>query len=568
MGGGNRNSQSKAERRVDRKQRREAEARQNHRDKIKAREKEIKEENKDKPKVVKAWKRTDQDGSVILWNFIKISKTSKYILAGMAAIVILFAISPVFEMPDYIPPERYTFAECEAIGFEDVYCMYDFKWTREYADGGVIVQYAEFDPFVDLDRDENKYTAEEQDFLPPTREDLTDEEWKIELDKIIQGNFILPMAYGQMDEFGLEFLEDDLPDGKDALNDYIDQLRLDLDILEIKMKELENDLQNWNIDEAELKNDKFTTENDFEQAEEDLDEAKTAYRHAQDMVVRNSEDRRLQDLAFTEYRAQILVFNNMEKTYDRMMVLYNLGYTTHWAQETEMDTLNDELDIMLKDLAKARIKLNLVFRDFQFISVNLSRTCMTLIQYELQTKCPTYREMVPLFDNTLRNISGEFVDIGYDIKRLPAPLKDHWRYYEQVPEWRVVTVDADPSLFKRGVEIIIQAKDFTVIERSGARDKSDSYNSETLETTTWKNIHVSKKCDSVSVGPDLNAIEAAILHVLNKCTTDLSEFKEVTVKEPTIIPKEQSAHYQYFQWLKDVIAGLRDTTVEYVTPTK
>ncbi len=369
-----------------------------------------------------------------------------------------------------------------------------------------------------------------------------------------------------MDDFGLEFIEDDLPEGKEELTKYVKQLKLDLEILENKMTEVEHDLQGWNIEEAKLSNDKFTAENIFEDAEEDLEFAEKTYRHAQDINIRTNDDRLFQDAAFADYKLQVRFFANSEKTWDTAMLAYNIGFTAHRAQEQELIKLNDELDTLLLELTEAKIKLNLTFRDFQFISVNLSKTCLTLIQYELQTNCPTYREMVPLFDNTLRNISGEFVDVGYDIKRLPSPLKDHWKYYEQVPEWRVVTVDADPSLFKRGVEIIVQAKDFTVIERTGAQDKTESYNSETLETTTWKNIHVSKKCDSVSVGPDLNTIEAAILHVLNKCTTDLSEFKEVTVKEPTIIPKEESIHYQYFQWLKDVIAGLRDTTVEYVTP--
>ena len=71
-------------------------------------------------------------------------------------------------------PERYTFAECEAIDFEDMYCIYDFKWTREYADGGTISEYAEFDPFVDLPDLGDKYTPEEQDFLPPGGESNTD----------------------------------------------------------------------------------------------------------------------------------------------------------------------------------------------------------------------------------------------------------------------------------------------------------------------------------------------------------------------------------------------------------
>jgi len=164
MGGGNRNSQSKAERRIDRKQRREAANRQDHRDKEKAREKQIKEENKGQPKKHKEWKRKDQNGNIILWNAIKISKTSGYILGAMAAIVVLFAISPIFEDPNYVEPERFSFAECEAIEFEDLYCIYDFKFCREYDDGGRICEYAETNPFVDLPDLGERWTPEEQDF--------------------------------------------------------------------------------------------------------------------------------------------------------------------------------------------------------------------------------------------------------------------------------------------------------------------------------------------------------------------------------------------------------------------
>ena len=202
--------------------------------------------------------------------------------------------------------------------------------------------------------------------------------------------------------------------------------------------------------------------------------------------------------------------------------------------------------------------MNLIFRDYQFINVNLSKTCQTLIQYELQTKCPTYREMIPLFDNTLPRISGGFVEVGYDMKRLPSPLDDHWHYYEQMTETRVVSVDADTSLFDRGVNITILAKDFTILEDTGRNDKTESYNSSTLEQTLWKNIHVSDKCDKVTVGPDLKVIEAAILHVLNKCTTDLTEFQETIQHEPTPIIKEDSAQWRYLQWLAQIVQDLRD----------
>ena len=557
MGGGNRNSQSKAERRIDRKQRREAANRQDHRDKEKAREKQIKEEKKGQPKKHKEWKRKDQNGNIILWNAIKISKTSGYILGAMAAIVVLFAISPIFEDPNYVEPERFSFAECEAIDFEDMYCIYDFKWTREYADGGTISEYAEFDPFVDLPDLGDKYTEEEQDFLPPPQQ------------------WLLPLAYGthdyvsgfaehdeyiepKLDEFGISFVEDELPEDKESLTKIIERLRLDLDTTQIELMEIESDLQQWNIKEAELKNDKFAAEREFEDAEDDLEFAERTYRHAQDMTIRNNDDRLEQDAAFLDYKIQVRQFTNAEKNYNAAMNLYNQGFTTHREQENKEIELNDQLDDLLEQLTEARTKLNLVFRDYQFINVNLSRTCLTLIQNELQTACPTYRDMLPLFDNTLPYISGYFVDVGYDIKRLPSPLQDHWKYYEQMTKTRVVSIDADTDLFDRGINITIEAKDFVVIERTGATDKTDSYDSSTLEQTTWHNIHVNKKCDQVSVGPDLKVIEAAILHVLNKCTTDLSEFKEIVQREPTIIPKEQSAHWQYLKWVADLVRSLHD----------
>ena len=557
MGGGNRNSQSKAERRIDRKQRREAANRQDHRDKEKAREKQIKEEKKGQPNKHKEWKRKDQNGNIILWNAIKISKTSGYILGAMAAIVVLFAISPIFEDPNYVEPERFSFAECEAIEFEDLYCIYDFKFCREYDDGGRICEYAETNPFVDLPDLGERWTPEEQDFLPPPQQ------------------WLLPLAYGthdyvsgfaehdeyiepKLDEFGISFVEDELPEDKESLTKIIERLRLDLDTTQIELMEIESDLQQWNIKEAELKNDKFAAEREFEDAEDDLEFAERTYRHAQDMTIRNNDDRLEQDAAFLDYKIQVRQFTNAEKNYNAAMNLYNQGFTTHREQENKEIELNDQLDDLLEQLTEARTKLNLVFRDYQFINVNLSRTCLTLIQNELQTACPTYRDMLPLFDNTLPYISGYFVDVGYDIKRLPSPLQDHWKYYEQMTKTRVVSIDADTDLFDRGINITIEAKDFVVIERTGATDKTDSYDSSTLEQTTWHNIHVNKKCDQVSVGPDLKVIEAAILHVLNKCTTDLSEFKEVVQREPTIIPKEQSAHWQYLKWVADLVRSLHD----------
>lgn len=590
--GGSKNSQSKAERRIERKQRREAANRQDHREKEKVRKNEIKEEQKGQPRKSKEWKRRDKNGNIILWNAIKISKTSGYIMGGMLAIVIMFAISPIFEDPNYVEPERFTFAECEAIDHADMWCIYDFKFCQEYDDGSKICEYAETDPFVDKPSLGQKWTPEEQDFLPPNQSndtptagfqtDLSDEEWTDILKDFKIGNFILPLAYGSHDylsnyalhddpftdspsavddvlnEFGLLFVEDDLPDDKDELEKLIKQMRLDLDITQEELMEVERSLQDWGREEVDLKNDRFDAENAWEDAEENLSDSKTAYRHAQDMIVRNNDDRIVQEAAFQDYRIMVKEFAVAEKLYITAMEDYKTGYSEHLEEENLQVELEDRLELQLDQLNDARIKLNLIFREYQFINVNLSRTCQTLIKMDLNTNCPTYREMVPLFDNTLPNISGDFVDVGYDIKRLPSPLKHHWKYYEQMTATRVVSVDADSDLFDRGINITIQANDFAVVEDTGKQNKTPSYDSPTLEQTTWNNIFVSERCDSVSVGPDLKVIEAAIMHVLNKCTTDLSEFKTVIKDEPTEIPKEESAQWRYLKWIADLVASLRD----------
>jgi hypothetical protein len=583
--GSSRNSPSKAERRLDRKQRREAVARQNHRDKAKIREKEIKEEKKSQPKKPKEWKRRDKNGDIILWNAIKISKTSRYVLGGMAAIIILFAISPIFEDPNYVEPDRLSFAECEAIEFNDKWCMYDYKWTREYKDGGTISEYAEFDPFVDLPDLGNKYTPEEQDFLPPGGEsnadfetDLSEEEWTDILKDFKIGNFILPLAYGThdylsgfaehdvylepketvLDEIGLDFVEDELPSTPEALTLLIDEIKLELDMTQAELVEVEREIQQWNIEEQKLDNERFSAESTYDDAEEDLEFSKKNYRHAQDIVVRTNEDRLEQDAAFKDYKVQVRIFEQAEKTYFRAMLLYDEAIADHLEAKNKAKELDDKLEELLQKLTKVKTKMNLTFRDYQFINVNLSKTCQTLIKYDLSTKCPTYREMIPLFDNTLPQVSGAFVELGYDMKRLPSPLTEHWNLYEQMTMTKVVSVDADTELFDRGINITIQAKDFVILEDTGRKNKSESYDSSTMERTEWRNIFVDERCSKVTVGPDLKAIEAAILHVLNKCTTDLSEFKTVITNEPTIISNEESAQWRYLQWIADLVASLRD----------
>jgi len=102
---------------------------------------------------------------------------------GRTGLIVIIVISIGFTMfmgglngwYDQFAPEGYqdkfvapmSFEECKAIDFNDDLCTLDYRFCREYADDSVLCQYAETDPFVNVDPNEDKYTEDEQDFLPP-----------------------------------------------------------------------------------------------------------------------------------------------------------------------------------------------------------------------------------------------------------------------------------------------------------------------------------------------------------------------------------------------------------------
>ena len=579
--GSSRNSPSKAERRLDRKQRREAANRQDHRDKEKIRDKEIKEEKKGLTKQPKPWKRRDRDGSIILWNAIKISKTSGYIMGGMLALVVLFAISPIFEDPNYVEPERYTFAECEAIDFEDLYCIYDFKWTREYADGGTISEYAEFDPFVDLPDLGNKYTPEEQDFLPPIKGTGSGGgSWAI-------GDFILlpfaeargpdePSCYtcdntaeaqkGDSSEGNLwarteVIISEDAQKELDDLtpeisNKSVKEIKVEIENLENDINEMERDIQQWVFEGPKLKAERFTAENTLDDAQEKFDTAQKDYRDSTDMRVQSTADIRLQEAALKQFKIAARELESAKKQHDFATRYYNESAEEHRDKKNQILKLNDDLLVLLDDLNAARLASNLSNRDYQFVTLTLSDTCLTMIENGFKTNCPTYRDLYHTFDTSIPIISGQMEDLGYDLKRSEPQYDNHWKYYEQVKEWKVIIVDPDNEIVNRAANIVIQPNTFRYVENIHSYNKNPSINTEDMERYVWSNMKVTS-CRDAIVSPDLKSIAIVIEHMMSKCTTELDIIETIQVM-PTPYVKEDSPAWNFFTWLNNAMNDCKE----------
>jgi len=115
------------------------------------------------------------DGSIGFGHKAKLGRTGLIVIICITAGLIFFMgglngwydqFAPEGYQGKFIPPM--SFEECKDIDFNDDLCTLDYRFCREYADGEYLCQYAEEDPFVNVDPDEVKYTEEEQDFLAPT----------------------------------------------------------------------------------------------------------------------------------------------------------------------------------------------------------------------------------------------------------------------------------------------------------------------------------------------------------------------------------------------------------------
>ena len=222
---------------------------------------------------------------------------------------------------------------------------------------------------------------------------------------------------------------------------------------------------------------------------------------------------------------------NFEHQYAEAMAAENKEHDKTVAIEDNIELKEDELDearelvIELKEeLEQLKMDMFKAGRNDQFISIRLGGTCEMLIKAGAPTNCPTYRELVPMFDNTEERFSGGFEDLGYDLNRLPSKMQNYELYYEQVPSWLVITVDPDNRMMQKSSTIVIAPSrvHWTCTESDSACnippdwDKSEVY--------IQYDIHINKYCTKAMVSPDIEMITEAVNQFIDRCAQPQSEW--------------------------------------------
>lgn len=312
----------------------------------------------------------------------------------------------------------------------------------------------------------------------------------------------------------------------DAINEEMKKIIKEKEEEEAKVLKLEALIPELNLQLLDQENIEKLAGNAHIGMEQELKKMKKAYRDAYDSA---------QTIEEIDAAKQLKVdYTNFEHEYAKLMAEENKQHDKTVKLEEDIEEKENELDearekiIELKEeLEQLRMDMFKAGRNDQFISLRLSGTCEMLIKNGHTTNCPTYRELIPMFDNTEARFSGGFEDLGYDLNRLPSKMQNYELYYEQVPSWLVITVDPDARMMQKSSMIEIQPNrvHWTCTEADSACnipidwDKNELY--------VQYDIHINKYCTKAMVSPDIEVITEAVNQFIEACAQPQDEWRKV-----------------------------------------
>ena len=271
-----------------------------------------------------------------------------------------------------------------------------------------------------------------------------------------------------------------------------------------------------------------------------------------------------------DYDDKVEQLEIMQQKYEDLKLEASEDEDFFWAKKRELMDAREALDLLKGEQSDLRFDLRMSQRNSQFIIIDISGTCKVInkMAYEnpdftYKGDCLTIRDLMHL-DTADPTISGEFVDMGYDMVRQKSPYKEYWKYYEQVPNWKVITVaPADGELYKKATVITVSPHNVHYVSLPGEKDPTSiqsSVNMAKNERYEWYDIYVDRYCEKVSVSPDVRIVEIALNQVMKAC------------KDPyeTWIPKKTFKLWEHIPfglppWMHEMMESVEEA-VEEVLP--
>jgi len=349
-----------------------------------------------------------------------------------------------------------------------------------------------------------------------------------------------------------EALQEQKETKMDAINEEIKRVKQEIKDVEAEIEKLETDIPELRVKLLEQNNTERLAGNEHKGMQSTLKAMKKEYRSAYESAETTEEID-----AAKQLKVEYLEF---EHEYNMAIANENKEHAKTVDLEDELDEKEDELDEAREKLIELEeefdeLKLDMfkAGRNDQFVSIRLSGTCEMLIASGHPHKCPTYQELVPMFDNTDARISGDFVwdEKANDLNREKPRMQNYELYYEQVPNWLVITVDPDARMMVKGSMIEIQPNrvHFTCTPNAGICQLPENWDKN--ERYIQYDIHINKYCTHAIVSPNMDSITTAVNQMIEGCADGEDEWRKLIT-----IPIFDDIRIYNHGWINDFLRSV------------
>lgn len=205
------------------------------------------------------------------------------------------------------------------------------------------------------------------------------------------------------------------------------------------------------------------------------------------------------------------------------------------------------------DYAEAR-------KNIEDIGIVLSRNCITMIQNDIPTECPTYEEIMALHPDTSNHkVSGDFEFINGMLQRGKAPYNDHIGWYEF--EEKRIWIDPPGDIRDKIMIITIENNlgDYLI--------KGKSYHVTNQTITMGHERYVDAECYNASISADnwVFLLGDTIRYMDNRCNEEYTTFdhiKKVTL-EKTFQDITTSYKYKLEKWIEESKKSCKELCFQY-----
>lgn len=183
------------------------------------------------------------------------------------------------------------------------------------------------------------------------------------------------------------------------------------------------------------------------------------------------------------------------------------------------------------------------------IGVTLASSCITLIQNNITTTCPTYEDLVHL-DSSIQRVSGEFTIIDDFFQRLNSNYEESWRWYDFDNNLRVF-IDPPNGMAER-IKMIEIRNNFGIYEV----DILNNVLNNPRSLVYYKDRSIDN-CENAVISSDKwqLLLNDTIKYLQSNCEDGMTQFNstEIIPLPRTEIDITTSPQWQYEQWVKQAL---------------